>query len=224
MVKQFLKDKLCSLDLTNSQILDKLSLIINTNFNVVDTDNDKVQDKLTINHLISWKNGKAYPSNPIIREALSILLTNKKGNYGALILPNEKDAEDILKKAIAYYNNKIINNFEIFKQKCSNNYFEKVKVNPLSQKVTATDVMGCIAYLLLEGYLFSHPLYSKSLNLNSYQKIVNIKSLSQFTNSHNLLINLRKCIISSSSLNPDRLQKQSLLILLMGIRNEKFFY
>lgn len=74
MVKhQKLEKALTALNLTNRELVDKLSDIIKNNFEVKEA--DPAQKKLSVAKVTQWIQGKARPTDPIIRQDISILLT-----------------------------------------------------------------------------------------------------------------------------------------------------
>ena len=224
MIKHNLSDQLKSLQLTNSQLVTTLSDIINSNFTAAEAGADSVQDKLTNAHVAAWYSGKSYPSNLIIKDALSILLTGKKGNYGSLVLPTTVDAENLLAEAFTVYNEKLTMNFKTFKINCINGYFERIKNNPYSSKVTLKDIAGCIAYLRIQGYLYSNTQEKKQrLDLALYGNIVHINELIKLVDRNKLLAGLQKHINLASKLNQAGMHKIALTTLLLEIRNQEFF-
>lgn len=221
MIKQNFKKQLQALQLTNSQLIDKLSDIINANFNV--DKSDAVQNQLTSAHADAWRSGKAYPTSPIITEALSILLTGNKNNYATLVLSTPTDAEEILVEALTVYNRKVIADFDNFKLNCTNGYFDRIKLNPFSSKVTAKDIMRCIAYLVIQGYLYSTINKPKKLDLTLYSNITDVNHMLKLINSNYLLVQLRKYINSGVKLTHAGLFKGALMDLLVSIKNQEFF-
>ncbi|WP_251717823.1 hypothetical protein [Lactobacillus agrestimuris] len=224
MIKHNLSDQLKSLQLTNSQLVTTLSDIINSNFTATEAGADSVQDKLTNAHVAAWYSGKSYPSNPIIKDALSIFLTGKKGNYANLILPTAVDAEDLLAEAFTVYNEKLTMDFKTFKTNCINGYFDRIKNNPYSSKVTLKDIAGCIAYLRIQGYLYSNTQEKKQkLDLALYGDIVDVNELIKLVDRKKLLVGLQKHINLALKLNQTGMYKTALTTLLLAIRNQEFF-
>lgn len=229
MFKQnLLGQKISSLQLSDSDLLKELDDIINKNYPSHEALSDAVQDKLTAPHIDSWKKGKAIPTNPIIRDALSILLskTKTKGHFFELVL-DMNGAKAILVGALNKYNNAIItNDLHEFKLKARNGDFDRIKNNPRGPKVTITDTMGCIAYLIIEGYLYGQNLCLKEnekLTISLYQQLIVPSQLASLVDSDQLLTFLHNELKKSGRINTSSLHKAALLYLLLTIKGDSFF-
>ena len=134
-----------------------------------------MQNKLTPAYVDSWRKGKAIPTNPIIRDALATILHAPEDNFFNLIL-NSEDAKQILLDSLNKYNLKIMaDNLNDFKIKAAYGDFDRIKQNPYSSKVTSKDIMGCIAYLKISGYLFSKNLGLEKKKIKSKTIQANIR-------------------------------------------------
>ncbi|WP_297815097.1 hypothetical protein [uncultured Lactobacillus sp.] len=228
MVKQNLlakrlEQKISELDL-DTRLIDEITKTINDNFTV--TLADSVQDKLEDANVDAWKKGKAIPTDPIIRDALASLLKEPNKNFFNLILDSE-DAMQILVDALNKYHQEIMaDDLHDFKLKAFNGNFDRIKHNPYSSKVTRLDLMGCIAYLKVSGYLFGKNLgltKNKKLNLKLYKQIMDLPRLVALVNPNQLLLFLQKNIEKKGKVDPTSLQKSALLYLLLVITGDSFF-
>ncbi|AFR21077.1 hypothetical protein DBP97_09435 [Lactobacillus helveticus] len=191
MVKhQKLAEALASLKLTDKELTDKLSDIINHNFEMSIA--DLVQKKLTTANVSGWRKGTAHPTNLTIRQGISILLTGHKDKYGSFIVSSQKEAKKILHDALSTNNQKIMDKFEDFKMACASGAYDKTRSYPDSTKINSETLMECIAYLIIQGYLFTDFSHAKGhLTLDNYSRIVDIESLVSQTDIDNLLSNLQ---------------------------------
>lgn len=229
MVKhQKLEKALTALNLTNRKLVDKLSDIINNNFEVKEA--DPAQKRLSVAKVTKWIQGTARPTDPIIRQGISFLLTESKDKtgdldkYGCFIVPTKKEATKILYEALLKYNQEIIDNFKTFKLKCASGEYDKTKLNPYSTKTKPETIMGCIAYLLIQGYLFTDFSHAKGhLTLDNYSRIVDIDSLVNQTNIDNLLLNLQIYCNTAKKFDTGNIQTQALLFLLKQIAHQEFW-
>lgn len=229
MVKQnLLTKKIKELNLSNLDLVSKIAQTISNNskLSAAEALDDSVQNKLTPAYVDSWRKGKAIPTNPIIRDALATILHAPEDNFLNLIL-NSEDAKQILLDSLNKYNLKIMaDNLNDFKIKAAYGDFDRIKQNPYSSKVTSKDIMGCIAYLKISGYLFSKNLgleKNKKLNLKLYKQILDLPRLTTLVNPDQLLHFLQKSIEKKGTININVLHKSALLYLLLIITGNDFF-
>ena len=115
-------------------------------------------------------------------------------------------------------------NLNDFKIKAAYGDFDRIKQNPYSSKVTSKDIMGCIAYLKISGYLFSKNLgleKNKKLNLKLYKQILDLPRLTTLVNPDQLLHFLQKAIEKKGTININALHKSALLYLLLIITGDE---
>lgn len=225
MVKQnLLVTKIEKLNLSNFALIEEISKIINDKYSREVA--DLAQKSLQGTNVDSWRKGKAIPSNPIIRDTLAILLEAPNGNFFNLVL-NSEDANQILISTLDKYNKAIISDdLHEFKLKAFNGDFDRIRRNPYSSKVTIMDLMGCIAYLKISGYLLGRNLgliKNKKLNLNLYKQIMDLPRLAALVDPNQLLQFLQKNIEKKGRINSITLQKSALLYLLLIITGDSFF-
>lgn len=223
-----LKEALISLKLTNRQLVNKLSDIINKNFEAKEA--DLAQEKLSVATVTKWIQGTAHPTDPIIRQSISILLTKSNDtpgdldNYGCFIVPTKEEATKILYDGLSKYNQEIIDNFKTFKLNCASGKYDKTKLNPYSTKTKPETTMGCIAYLLIQNYLFTNYSADKGyLTLDNYSRIVNIDSLVNQTNIDKLLSYLQIFCNTAKKYDNTNIQTQALLFVLKEISHQDFW-
>lgn len=223
MVKhQKLAEALASLNLTDKELTDKLSDIINHNFEM--TVADLVQKKLTTANVSGWRKGTAHPTDLTVRQGISILLTGRKDKYGCFIVPSKKEAKKILQDALSINSQKIVDKFEDFKAACASGAYDKTRSYPDSTKIKPETLMGCIAYLLIQNYLFSDYSANKGhLTLDNYSRIIDIESLVSQTNIDNLLLNLQIYCNTAKKFDNGNIQTQALLFLLKQIAHQGFW-
>lgn len=216
--------RLKKLDYSNKQLTNKLSTIIDNNFPVKLA--DLGQSKLSEFNVAKWKIRKAIPTNCVIQDAFSILLSTSQseGHFFDLLL-TKQEAKQILDDALIKYNKIIItDNLSEFKLKILNGRFDRVKKNPYSSKVTTNDIMGCIAYTVISGYLYNKNLglnKHKKLNLSLYQRLISTSELSTLVNSKRLLRFLQKEIKQKGRIDINSLHKAALLYLLLTIKENR---
>lgn len=122
------------------------------------------------------------------------------------------------------YNQEIIDNFKTFKLKCASGEYDKTKLNPYSTKTKPETIMGCIAYLLIQNYLFTDYSANKGhLTLDNYSKIVDIEGLVSQTDIDNLLSNLQFFCNTAKKYDNTNIQTQALLFLLKQLAHQKFW-
>lgn len=219
---QHLDEALTSLNLTNSELTDKLSDTINNNFDTKVA--DSAQKKLSTATVRHWCQGTAHPTDLIIRQGISILLTGDKDNYGCFIVPTKDEVIQILQSALTVNNQKIIDNFEIFKSNCAFGVYDKTKSNPDSSKTSSETLMGCIAYLTIQGYLFTNYSNNKGhLTLDNYLNLIDINKLIKQTNIDRLLTDTQIYLNTAKTYDNDNIYKQVLFSLLKQIVHQDFW-
>lgn len=219
---QHLDEALTSLNLTNSELTEKLSDTINNNFDTKVA--DLAQKKLSTATVRHWCQGTAHPTDLIIRQGISILLTGAADNYGCFIVPTKSEAKRILRAALTVNNKKIVENFKIFKSNCASGAYDKTKLDPTSSKTNSETLMGCIAYLTIQGYLFTNYSDSKGhLTLDTYLNLVDINKLIKQTNIDRLLTDIQIYLNTAKTYDNDNIYKQVLLSLLKQIVHQDFW-
>ena len=227
MFKQNLLGKnISSLNLNSSELYKKLSDIIN-NTDATQTDIDQI--KLSENHILAWKSGKAIPTNPIVREAILEVYTKCKGenninNFFDLVL-DEKGAKQLLDEALEKYNHIIINNLQEVRYRALNFTFDHIKHNPFPYRVNSVDIMGCIAYLVISSHVYLRLKIKKNQRLDAklYNKLIKLDELSKLVDPKSLLLFLQKELQKKKRINTATLHRESLLYLLLVIKGDDFF-